>query len=322
MEHIEEQELASSAEDENILMDATPSVEERDEETPEVVDEVIPLETEPEWKPDYTFKVKDTQHEFDDFIRPIVNKDNYDKIKDLYSKAYGLDEVKAAREKLEEENKNLSTVRNQFEKQNKSLGYLGSLIKGKDYHTLFNELKIPDQEILSYSLDRVKYQELSPEEKREYDGNIEIRQRQRTLEDQNRYLQSQIESQAVNTRMSEVDNLLRSGQINDIVKDFDTRVGRPGAFREEVVKRGQMAYYSTGKDISVNEAVNEVASLYGRQLPGSDGGGSASSLTSQQYSQGNAPKKVIPNIRSGGASPARKLPTSIADLKKAADSFI
>jgi len=295
-------------------------------ENPEEVTDIIePPPEEDDWKPDYKFKVMDKEHEFDEFIKPIVNKDNYEKVRDLYEKAYGIDFVKSKKSELENEVNQYKEIEQKYNQQNQSLGYLGSLIKNKDYHTLFNELKIPDQDVMKYSLDRVQYQDLPPEQKAEYDSNIEAKQRLRNLEMQNQQFQSQVQAQAAQARVAELDNYLSSGQMKELVDSFDQRAGRPGSFKEEVMRRGQLAYYTSGKDLSVKEATEEVVKLFGYGLNaqyGNQDGNSGNQQQQMQQQTANVGRKpTIPNVRSGGHSPARKLPTSIEDLKKAAAAF-
>jgi len=299
---------------------STPEEDDRGEV--EEVDQSEPSTEEPGWEPKYTYKVLDKDHEFDDFIKPIVNKDNYEHVRDLYEKAHGLDHVKSKKALLEEDVKRLSVTEQQLEAQNRSLGYMGSLIKARDYHTLFNELKIPEQDLMKYALDRVNYQSLPPEEKAEYDSNIESRQRLRALEMQNQQFQAQMQNNAVQARMAELDNSLSSSQMKGVINEFDARAGKPGAFKEEVIRRGQMAYHATGTDIPVAQAVQEVVRLFGTgQGTTAQGTENSAGMSAQKQTVPQGQKPVIPNIRSGGHSPARKLVTSIDGLKKLADSY-
>lgn len=293
------------------------------EESAEVQEESLQEEEpqeEEEWQPDYKFKVLDKEHEFDEFIRPVVNQENYDKIRDLYEKAYGLDHVKQKKSALEKDVERYQEVESQYQKQNETLGYMGTLLKNKDYHTLFSQLKIPEQDVMKYALDRVSYNDLSAEEKQEYDRNIESRQRLANLELQNKQFQQQLATQSVQARADELNRHLASETMQSLVEEFDSRAGRPGAFRDEVIKRGQLAYYTTGKDIPVYEAAQEVVNLFGGATQTATSNANAQATKVQQSHVG--PKKpTIPNVKSGGHSPARKLPRSIDDLKKAAEAF-
>jgi len=294
------------------------------EETDEVYVEPAEFDDlEDDWQPNYTFKVMDQEREFDDFIKPVLTKDNYDQVKDLYEKAYGIDHVKTKNNTLKEENTRLSGIEQKYNGQNQSLGHLGSLIQSKDWHSFFSELKIPEQEVLKYALDRVNYQDLSPSEKQEYDGNIESRQKLRNLETQNLQLQQTFQQQQLQARSSELDNYLNADQYRDIVNHFDSRAGQPGAFRDEVIRRGQMSYYTYGKDVPTQQVVEEVVKLYGNhvQTQTSPGTENTQGFQPQQQNVASNTKPVIPNLRSGSGSPARKLPNSIDDIRKAIAAY-
>lgn len=287
--------------------------------------ETEPPATEPDaWSPDYTFKVMDDIKEFDDFIRPIVNKDNQDKIRDLYERAHGLEHIKTKNQALKDENSRFLEMQQRYNAQNQALGHLGNLIEKKDWNSFFKELRIPDQEVMKYALDRVNYQDLSPEDKQVYDTNVETRQRLYNLEQQNLAYQKSMQEQAVLAKNQEIDQLLMSGPTRDIVESFDARAGRQGAFKDEVIRRGQLAYQQTGQDPTSQAVIDEVVKLYGPGVPAQGNpGGEVNTANTQTQQQIVSPtnKPVIPNVKSGGQSPTRKMPTSIEDLKKAAAAF-
>ena len=95
---------------------------------------------------------------------------------------------------------------------------------------------------------------------------------------------------------------------------FDSKVGRPGAFREEVIKRGQM-YAAQGNDISVEQAVQEVTNLLRPVY------GEVQTHANPQSPQVVAPnyKPTLPNVRSSGTSAIKRTPNTLADLHKLRD---
>ena len=299
--------LELTKEDEKLVEIADRAVVD-ESDTPPV--EAVPAE--PEWQPDYKFKVMDKEYEIDEFIRPAVTKETYDKVKDLYTKAYGLDHEKARAERYRSETERLAQIEQQFAQQNKSLGYMGTLLQNKDYATLFKELNIPDDAVAGYALERLSYRELPPEKQKEYDRTLEDRQRLRMLELQNQEYSQQLQGTAVQARAQELDSHL-SGPIKQVVEAFDARVGRQGAFRDEVIRRGQMAYYTQKKDVSVQEAADEVIRLAG--LNTQVQGPAPMSNTANVASQASQ-KPFIPSIKGSNMSPVRKQYKSVDDLKK------
>lgn len=284
----------------------------------EDVPEIVEAPAADEWTPDYKFKVMDKEYEVDEFLRPAVTKDNYDKIKDLYTKAYGLDHEKARAERYKSDVERLTPYEQQLVQQNKQLGYMGDLLHKKEYSTLFKELNIPDEAITAHALEYLKFRELPPEKQREYEKNLEYQQRSKQLEIQNQQLSQQIQSTVTQARERELDVYL-SGQVREAAEQFDARMGRQGAFKAAVVERGQLAYYHQNRDLSVQEAVAEALKFSGinSQAPGQVSTSTTENFTSQRE------KPVIPNIRGSNMSPVKKTVRSIADLKNVYnDSFI
>lgn len=293
------------------LEKAVAEIEKEINEVPEVV-ESAPVE---DWTPDYKFKVMDKEYEIDEFLRPAINKDNYDKIKDLYTKSYGLEHEKARAERYKSDVERLSPFEQQLSEQNKQLGYMGNLLHNKEYGTLFKELKIPDEAITAHALEYLKFRELPVEKQREYEKLLEDRQRSKQLEIQNQELSYQIQSTVIQARERELDGFL-SGQIKDVVEQFDSRMGRQGAFKDAVVERGKLAYYTQKKDLSVQEAVGEVLKYSGIN---SQASGQMPTNTTENYTS-QREKPVIPNIRGSNQSPVKKQISSIADLQKVYNS--
>lgn len=290
----------------------------------QVTDAIIVEDTQEEkvdeWAPEYKIKVLDNEYEIPDYIRPYITKDNYNEIKETYEKAYALDHFKEKNNRYKEENSSLVPYKEKFEKQNEVLSRFGNYLNKKDYTNIFKELNIPDEEILKYSYDRIQYNELPPEQKKEYDSNIETRTKLSQLERQNQEFQHMLSQQTAQARANELEQCLNQDQIKDVVAQYDSRVGQPGAFKQEVIKRGQLAWYTQNKDIPANEAVREVLNLVGfnatsTEQASSVGGGAAHATPVMANTQ----RPIIPRINAGGSSPARKLPKSLEDLKRAAD---
>ena len=271
------------------------------------------VQEEPAWVPEYKFSVMDKEYEIPEYVRPVINKDNYNDIRDTYTKAYGLEHAKARAERLEQEYNRVRPFEETAQKQNQALGYLGNLVQNKDYNTLFKELNIQDNDVTNYTLERLKYRELPPEERQEYDQRLQDRQRLGLLERQNQEQSNYIQHVNTQERVNEMEHFL-SGPNKSVVEEFDSRVGRQGAFREEVIRRGQLAWYTKGQDISAEQAVNEVMQIYGRPSSNQGNGGN---VNGNSYSQSQS-KPLIPNIRSGNQSVVRPTIRSIDDLKKLA----
>jgi hypothetical protein len=273
-------------------------------------------EAQEEWKPDYKVKVLDNEYEIDEFLRPIINKENYSKVKELYEKAYGLDPVKQKYQKVNEELEKYRPYLQDAPKNAEILNYMGTLLNKKDYRTLAAELNIPDDALLELALEKARLREMPPEERQAYEASVSDKARLYNLEMQNQRYQQMIQQGAVQERTSLLDSYLMSDNVKSIAENYDNQVGRPGAFREEVIASGQFAAKNLGKDLSVEEAVQ--ATIFNKRL-------FAQGIQPTAPSQGNARvvaptqgKPVIPNIKGVGSTPTGTLPRSIDDLRKIA----
>lgn len=277
-----------------------------------------------EWKPDFgKLKVMDKEFDWDDDLKKVVSKDNYEKLKELQNKAYGLpfvkeryaqakDEVKIYKDRLE----------NEFIPLKKDVDYFNNLVQKKDLYGIFKVLNIADQDIMKYALNRADYHNLPPEKKQEIDQNMEAQSTLTLLEQQNMMLSQQIEQQAVQTRTQELDSYISRPEVAPIAQSFDARVGRPGAFREEAIKRGKLYWHTNQQDIPVNQAVSEVMSLYGaaaqpqqailQQAPATPAATQTTTIVS---------KPTIPNIKASGHSPVKSVVKNLDDIRKLASTM-
>jgi len=278
------------------------------------------LSPEAAYTPNFKFKAADKEQEFDDFVRGAVkNAEQEKKLRELYEKAYGLDHVKSEREKYRNDYK---TVNEQYSALNKGLDQLSVMLRNKDYHGFMESLKIPEQDILQYALSRVQYKEMPPEQRQQLDQQYEAQQRLAYLEQANQELVSGYQSQMVQQRASELDGYIGRPEVSQVASEFDARVGRQGAFRDEVIRRGQ--YYASlpnSQDITVEQAVQEIMNIVGRPQPqGMQAQGQNQMVGTQAPVQQNT-KPVIPNIKGRGTSPVKKAVRSIDDLRARARDF-
>ena len=275
------------------------------------------------YKPNFKFKAADKEYEFDEWVRPVIkNADHEKKLREIYEKAYGLDHVKSERDKFRTDYK---TVNDQYSALNKGLDHLSSMLKNKDLHSFFSALKVPEQDVLQYALSRVQYSQLPPEQRMALDQQYEEKQKLSYYEQANQELIAAYQNQMVQQRTSELDGYLGRPEVAQIASAFDARVGRPGAFKDEVIKRGQ--YYASlpePQDVTVEQAVREIMSFVGtapqaQQAQGMQAEGEMNEGQQAVIQQNQKP--VIPNIKGRGSSPAKKVVRSIEDIRNMSKSF-
>lgn len=269
----------------------------------------------PAYAPNFKFKVKDKELEFDDFVKPIIKtKDVEQKLKDLYEKAHGLEEVKAARETFKTQ---AEEWKGKFTTVEQSLQTLGGYVKKGDFRTFFQALNIPKEKIIQYAIEELKYQELPPEQKAAIDAQ---REREIALEQtgsQNQQLQQQMAQLVQQQATFELTQELAKPDVASAMTAYDTRLGQAGAFKAEVIRRGQ--YYEAVHKISppASQLVQEILNLIGVQAQAQQGTQASSTETPSQVVHNQQQKPVISSFAGSGAkSPTRKVPSSIDDLRK------
>jgi hypothetical protein len=294
--------------------ESSPSPTEHVESTPvEPKSEPVVGAEEAKYEPSYKFKVQNEEKEFDEFLRGSVKtKADEEKLRDVYTKAYGLETYKKNNESWKDKvEKHYQPLESKHNQMMTSIGYLDQAVAKKDYQTFFDTLKIPKEDILKYALDLVKFEELPPEQKEAISQKKQVEHYNAMLSQQNQSAQSQVQEYAVQVRTMQLSNELMKPDIGSFVQSFDKKAGE-GAFRNHVIRHANLAFYQNQMDLPVEQAVKEVMALYGNMIEPQN----LSSQVSTPHGQARPP--VIPNVQSSGNSPAKSLPRSIADLKKLA----
>lgn len=275
----------------------------------------------PLYTPNFKYKVMDKELEFDELFKGLVkDKATEEAIRQLYTKGHGIEKIKESQQQVRSE---LHQEREKSGQYKNVIETATGFVQKGDLHSFFQFLDIPEEKVLRYALERVQYRELSPEQRAQIDGQQSAHLRATALEQQNRSLQQSYEQVAQATRQMEITQELGRQDVQTVAQAFDARVGKPGAFQQAVIERGQWHWYTSKTDIPAAQAVREVLALVQGATP------NASSINGQeeqiitgaeprapaQASQQTKPK-IIPNIRGIGTSPVKQIPKSLSELKK------
>jgi len=273
-------------------------------------DAEAPKSTEPVYEPNFKFSVKGKELEFDDWAKSAIkSKDVEEKVRDFYTKAYGIDEIKQSREATLAE---LTELKNSKQAVDTALTELGQYKASKDWDSFFDALDIPKQDILKYAVELVQRDQWSPEQKAQWQQSrdAQLAARQGSLEVEQ--LRSERAQLLTERRSFELDQYLGQPEVTEIAQSYDTGTGNPGAFRRFVIQIGQ-SHAAQGYDIPVAEAVGEALKHLRAVMP----------QQMQQSQQSVAPKvatphqkPVIPSIAGRGTSPIKSTPKSFADLQQ------
>lgn len=255
-------------------------------------------------------------------------------VRELHTKAYGLEGVKA---RLDDTRSQLGEVAKENHRITSSVqdlkGIYQTAVKTQDWLKLdsfFQKLSIPEDHILNYALEKVKLNDLAQTNPAAYQDRIARRNAEIQAEQIQQDLQrnqSQAMQQAYETKMIQIDMALTSPTVAEIAKDFDTRSGREGAFKDMVKREGEYAYLqSQGRvDLTPQQAIERAMATLGLKAgapakaptPGQPNPaapqGTPNTLNGKPVVQRT--NAAIPNINGTGASPLKPKVRSIDDIK-------
>jgi len=215
---------------------------------------------EPAWEPDYTYKVKDETMEFPEHLRgSLASKEHEDELRDLYTKAAGLDMYKDKQTELTDMNNGMQTELDELKPQLTQLvdGYrnIKALRESKDFHGLIKTLNWDKEDVLDFAETLLAEEEM-PEEQRTSIAN------ERTLRDENELLRHQVqnyETQGSNLQAQEEQSELSAILATEAYAGHAELLKEVGIdIEQEVVALGTQMYQSTRVYPSVGDVVSKV----------------------------------------------------------------
>lgn len=268
------------------------------------VENMAPPPEVPSYEPNYKFKVKDKELEFDEPLRPLIKeKAVEDKIRDLYTRGYGLEEIQTQRNDLEQKFGQIST---EFQKA-------WQHIEKGDMDQAFARLGIPEEKVLKWVSEKLRVEGLPQTERYLYDQKRQSDLARQSAEEQQNALRMQVESSMVQTRNLELNMVLARDDVKSLSDAYDARLAKPGAFREEVKNYGALVWHNQRRDISAEEAATAVVSRLKPFLVAQGGAASPTSPNNTVVMEKTATPTIPALGRAGTPSKAKVM--SIADLR-------
>lgn len=265
------------------------------------------------YTPDFKLKVMDQEYEIPEIFRGLMTDEEKAKqVREFAQKAYGLDWHKPRSEKLKQD----------FTQTQAGLDALHNFVttyhNKKDVHALDQFLSfwgLDKDKLAPYMAEKFRYDDMSPEQKAQYDGQRRQQYEAQTYAQQNQVLKQQMTQVQADMRMAQLDSALSTPTMVESIKAYDARVGYPGAFKDAVIRQGQLAHFTSGgkKDLTVQEAIAEAAVFLKLVEPQSAGAPASAPNIVAPAAQKKLP--VIPNLGSGGSSPVKKQISSVDDLR-------
>jgi len=286
-------------------------------ETAETAKPVIPS-----WQSSYKYKAALQEKEVDEFWRPLIkDQDSEKKVIEALQRLDGFDSVKSSREKLNQE---YQSLQNDFHAQSQVVQRVEGALQKGDLGSAFRQLGIKDEDIFRFTQQKLQMMEMPPEQRKAFEDAETLREQQYHMQEQMSQYQKLYEDQAVQARTVQLDLVLSRPEVVSASQSWDNLMGNMGAFRDLVVQEAQNAYYQSGRDLSAEQAVQQVMQKFGKvmqqqsQAMGQPVMPQAHAQAPQMQMHNQQAKPVIPNISGKGAAPIKKVPKNLDDLKRMA----
>lgn len=279
-----------------------------------------------EYVPNLKFKVLDQEKEFDEWLKPIVkNKEMEDKVRDLLTKAHGITKIKSERDSLRSEYDNFKTSMTKeygpvVQNYNHLSQKAGQARQSGDWGEFFHAAQIPVEGVIRWAANTVAQLEKNPNYLDQAQSSWNTNSNLTNLKSENETLRQQMDRSVMERQQVELDYTLRGPDIQTFAESFDTRVGKPGAFRSEVIRRGALIEMTEKRVASAQEIVGDLMKFYGGvpQAPSQSDAMQGQPLNegTQTVVTGSEGKPVLPNVKGKSNSPARTIIRSTDDLRK------
>lgn len=268
----------------------------------------------PSWAPNFKVKSYDKEYEIDEMFRPLMKDAEAEKkVRAIFEKAYGLDGMKPLYKKTQEELEKMRPTVKEHETLKTQLNRISEMYNTGDHENFFKAIGVSDDVLMNYVAKRLEYMDLTPDKRAEYDRMVASRGEKYELAHQYQGLEQQFHEMQTQIRGQELRGMLNQPDVKEVVDRYDAAVGQ-GSFVQEVINQGLLTHRTTGKDLSVDEAVQlvmkRVKPLLGTVQPAPQ----AAPVVQQKPA-------VIPNISGASTSPVRQKPKTTDDLRRLAQEM-
>jgi hypothetical protein len=291
-----------------------------------------------EYTPDFSYKIKDQDFEFPEWIREVVkSKEQEEYLRDLHTKADALEGIKESRGKIEMEFNNYKQdIDNQFMPVIDKISQFDHANSIKDFKTAWQLSDVNPSDIVDYmlmddnlselvfkkTLEQIKLEEQAgPQAVAQQKMAYQEQQKSSVLERQNQQLTERLNNMERNSFSQALDFAI--GQQNDAANAYDSRNGQ-GAFRKFVAEYGDMKWQK-GEQLQPSEVVSQVVNMLGltsnSQAP-TQGNISNNHEQSQVAPQEQKQPQALPNLGTGSnVSMVQKTPSTWDEWEKSVNSI-
>jgi len=282
-------------------------------ESENLTDDAIDAESnsdgEIDYEPNFTYEVKGEKKEFDERLRSIISsKEDEDYVRDILTKADGLDSVKSKYESLTGE---YDEVVRGSEVLIEGYKKLKNSVESNDFKGLIESLGVKGKKefedaVIDYALELAEFQNLPQEDQQRIALEAQRDQELNSLRNRLSEYESTLAEQTVKSEYSRMTTMLDT-QHSELKKSL-ADIGIDLA--NEVMTNGTFQYKTTGIEPTVEEAVALTVNKYKNFIK-----------QPQTESVDNQEKPVLPRVRGTNRANVASKVSSLEDLKKLASGI-
>lgn len=273
------------------------------------------------YTPDFKYKASGKELEIPEKFRALmVDKESEEEVKKLFGQAATLDEYK---EKQAQTAKTLADTTGNLQKYQGGIQELRTLFNKNDLDGWFAKLNVPQEKIFQWVLDKVNYNQLPDAQRAQLDAQRNLQRQADTAKEQVGQASHREMQLATQVKGMQLEQTFGKTDVKSMADTFDSRVGKPGAFRDAIIEHGKSIWaLSNGTvDLTPEQAVADFVKKYGNPSlfsgPSAVAGAAPQAQNTPQPSANAAPPvKVIPNVAGRSTSAVKQGPRSLDDLKR------
>lgn len=268
------------------------------------------------YTPNFTYEVRGEKREFDDRLKSIIKtKEDEDYIRDIITKADGLDIVKSKYENLAKE---YDEVLKGSEVLISGYQKLKDAIESNDVKGIIESLGVSGNEafknaILDYALEIAELDAMPEEQRQELLGQQEKDRRLKEMESKLTAYEQQMKQREIQEDYNKLVNSVKT-EHSDLMQTLEN-VGID--LVQEVIANGTLYYKTTGVEPSIEEAIKMTVDKYKNLTNLTQSNGQAT----VNQTVDNTEKPVLPRVRGQRKHGVAQKVTSLEDLKKLAAQF-
>jgi len=269
-----------------------------------------------QYTPNFEFKVYDKVHQFPEWARPVIkDKATEDQIRDVFSRAYGLDGLKGKYEKSKEQLTRYAEVEKNYNSQTSQLKQILAL-RDTDMGAFLQAVGLDDEKLAQHYQAILRAKE-DPTFAAQYNAGLEAKrkhlqatQEQEEMRAQMESLKQEREQIMLERHVNSFESTYNSPQVSSFAQAFDAKAGKEGAFKDEAMELGNFIFMKEQRNAPPSEVFDLLIQKYGAFVQ-------PQTMQAQPQMAAKSQPATIPNTGgASGVSVTKPRFRSIDDIKK------